>query len=118
MRSLRLSVAAQADIAEILDWTERTFGEVASDRYEALIVDGLHALQVTEDATGARPVASRPNVWSRHLSTVPSTSDGAKVKRPRHVLIYRVDGDVVTVGRVVHERMDRDRQIDPWIWGS
>ncbi len=82
----RLSVAAQADIINILAWTHEQFGEAARKRYEALIVAGLRDIAVQP---------ARPSSLERHF------------------LIYRrLDSEYVVVGRVLHDAMELAHHLD------
>ncbi|MBW7924067.1 MAG: type II toxin-antitoxin system RelE/ParE family toxin [Burkholderiaceae bacterium] len=35
------------------------------------------------------------------------------VRRPRHFLIYRMEGDIVVVARLLHDAMEPARHLDP-----
>lgn len=114
MAVFRLTHSAQADIVSILAWSEEQFGAEARKRYEALIVTAIRdAASLSDD----RGVASRPElgagVFTWHLSLSRARTPGGKVNRPRHLLVCRRDGDILVIGRVLHDAMDLHRHIDP-----
>lgn len=114
MAEYRLTHAAQSDLAEILAWSHEQFGEEARTRYEALIVTAIRDA-ASHGQTGVH--TSRPElgtgVYSWHLSRSRTRTPGGKVNRPRHLLIYRRDGNTLVIGRVLHEAMELQRHIDP-----
>lgn len=55
----------------------------------------------------------RSGVRSFHVRFARRVADDAKVKRPVHVLYYRVaERGVIEIVRVLHERMDPSRHLD------
>lgn len=110
----RLTHAAQADIMSILVWSHDKFGEEARQRYEALITAGIR--DAAAHSTGAgwtvRPELGE-GVFSWHLAQSRTHSRGGSVHRPRHFLICRRDGEVLVVGRVLHDAMELRRYLDP-----
>lgn len=115
MAIFRLSAAAEADIVRILGYSQDQFGKLARLRYEALIVASLRDLA----ADPMRPAsADRPElgfgVRSYHLrhSRERAWIDAARVRRPRHFLLYRFTRpDLVGIGRVLHEGMEIARHL-------
>ena len=114
MARYRLAHAAQADIVSILASSHEQFGEEARMRYEALITTAIRDGATRSDEVGRRV---RPElgdrVFSWHLAQSRTHSPGGNVHRPRHFLICRRDGDVLVVGRVLHDAMERRRHLDP-----
>lgn len=118
MGSYRLSHAAQADIVSILAWSDENFGQDARIRYETLIIAAIRDAASQADDAGHTP---RPElgegVFSGHLSQSRTQSPAQSVRRPRHFLSCRRDGDVLVIGRALHDAMDLQRHIDPeWSW--
>jgi toxin ParE1/3/4 len=111
----RLSFAAQADadILDILAWTQERFGERARLRYERLLATALSDLAADPECTGsvARPELD-PNVRSYHLrhSLERARGRSGTVRRPRHFILYRVaKPNLIGIGRVLHDAMDLER---------
>lgn len=112
----RLSRTAEEDIVSILTWSQENFGDQARLRYQELIITALR------DAAGRHPEsrpAPRPElgggVLSWHLARSRTHSPGGMVRRPRHVVLCRWDGDVLEIGRILHDSMDLPRHVGPWL---
>ena len=114
MAKYRLTHAAQADIVSILAWSHEKFGEEARQRYEALIAAGIRDVAEHSSELGrtARPELGE-GVFSWHLARSRTHSRGGPVHRPRHFLICLCEGDVVVVGRILHDAMELRRHLDP-----
>lgn len=114
MARYRLTHTAQADIVSILAWSRERFGPEASKRYEALIATAIRDAAERREEVGHRP---RPElgggVFSWHLAQSRTRSPGGAVHRPRHFLICRRDGDLLVVGRVLHDATELRRHLDP-----
>lgn len=110
----RLTHAAQSDVISILAWSHEQFGAEARERYQALIATAIRDAASDPGGVGRTP---RPElgdgVFSWHLSQSCTHSSGGSVRRPRHFLICRRDGDVLVIGRVLHDAMDLRRHVDP-----
>lgn len=108
-----------ADIVSILAWSDQQFGEEARKRYEALIATAIRDAASHVDDVGHTP---RPElgegVFSWHLSRSRARSPEGKVARARHFLICRRDGDILVVGRVLHDAMDLRQHVAPWRTGD
>ena len=118
MARYRLTHAAQADIVLILAWSQDQFGEEARKRYEALITTAIRDAATRSDEVGwtLRPELG-DGVFSWHLAQSRTRPQGGKVHRPRHFLICRRVGDVLVVGRILHDSMELRRHLDlqqPW----
>ena len=113
----RLTHAAQSDVVSILAWSEDRFGAEARERYRALIATAIRDAASRPDEVGHVP---RPKlgegVFSWHLSQSRTRSPGGLVRRPRHFLICRRDGDVLVIGRILHDAMDLRRHVDQQPW--
>jgi toxin ParE1/3/4 len=118
MTGYRLTYAAQTDIIAILAWSEEQFGEEARRRYEALIVT---ALRDAASRTGDVGHTVRPELgdsaFSWHLAHSRSRSHGGTVTRPRHFLLCRREGELLIIGRVLHDAVELRRHADPSVWG-
>jgi len=115
MGRYRLSTTAQADLIDLLAWTQRQFGDAARKRYEALLVTALRDISSQPDRSDS---VERPELgdgvrsWHLHLSRERARTETGIVRRPRHFLIYRVEHDQVVVGRVLHDAMELARHLD------
>lgn len=112
MSRLRLSAAAEADIADILEWSQARFGEAAKARYGRLLAAALRAL--AEDPAIAGSLA-RPELGaglrSLHLRAF-RRRGGERVGRPRHLVIYAApEPGLVEIVRVLHEAMELRRRL-------
>jgi toxin ParE1/3/4 len=109
----RISHAATADIIDILAWSHDQFGEQARQRYEKLIATAIRDLATDPTRSGS---VNRPElgdgVRSWHLRGSRDHTAGDVVRRPRHLLVYRTDNDILVIGRVLHDAMELRRHID------
>lgn len=110
MYTARLADAARADIAAILSVSEYEFGQRARLRYELLLASALDALQIDPRCAGVqdRPEIG-PGVQTFHLIHVrkKARSELGWVRRPRHLLVFRIDEPgLIVVGRVIHDAME------------
>jgi len=109
MSGFRLSGPAKADIVNLLAWTERQFGEAARERYATLITAALLDISSQPARVGSilRPeLGEGVRSWHLSLSRERASPAASKVRKPRHFLIYRMEGNVALVGRILHEAMD------------
>lgn len=110
-----LSPLALEDIEDILDWTNKLFGAQARTRYELLLVEAIQNVADEPELAGSHSLSEiGTNVCLYHLrhSRNRVRDKPARVKNPRHFLIYRVNADrVVEVARVLHDSMDVRRHI-------
>lgn len=106
---------ARRDIAEILAWTEETFGALALERYQTLIGCALKDIVEDPNRVGcvARPeIAKACRTYHLFHSRKRAARAGARVRKPRHFLLFRVsDKGVLEISRVLHDSMDLDEQI-------
>jgi toxin ParE1/3/4 len=105
---LHIAKAAQDDIAQTLEWTVQAFGTLGLKRYETLIRAALSDLAANPSRIGVR---IRDDIGAAictyHLaSSRRRTSTGSLVAKPRHLIVFRVVGNVVQVARLLHDAMD------------
>lgn len=118
MADYRLTHSAQADIVRILAWSEEEFGTDARNRYQALIATAIRDAASRADNVGHidRPELG-DGVFSWHLAQSRTRSPGVAVRRPRHFLVCRRDGEVLVIGRVLHDAMEPRLHVDsPQTW--
>lgn len=99
MASLEVTEKAEEDVADVLLYTLRRFGEAKYWEYSDLIEEAYFA--ITTDPRKGRPRSTvRPRVLGHHIEQ--------PGKKARHVVFYTYDAtkDRVTVVRVLHDSMD------------
>lgn len=110
---LELALEAESDIDDILEWSASQFGEAIRNGYEALLDAAILSIQEDPDRPGSRARSELGRgIRSLHLtSSQTAVGDGArKIARPRHFIVYRQDGEVIQVLRVLHDAMDLPTQ--------
>jgi toxin ParE1/3/4 len=110
---VRLSSRARSDIANAIKTSFAEFGEAASVRYEALISQALNDLAHDPQRPGsqARPDLLVEGARAYHLSFSRKMAGLARVKKPRHFLLYRAREEAVEVIRLLHDAGDLERHI-------
>lgn len=106
MPTFRLTHSAQADIANILQWSRENFGDDAAGRYAALITAAIRDAAERSSEVGFK---THPELghgtFTWHLTQSRHRATGRPVNRPRHMLLCRREGEVLIIGRVLHEAM-------------
>lgn len=111
MARFRLSLWARADLAQILATSVERWGIEGKRRYAAVLALGMRKVAAEPEGptTRARVELSR-GIRSFHLRNARAGDAEAKVRRPVHVLYYRVvRPGLVEIVRVLHERMEPSR---------
>jgi toxin ParE1/3/4 len=112
MARFRIARRAHTDFASILAESAERWGAEARGRYQAALIGGMR--QVASDPEGpltreCRDI--RPDLRSFHLRHLRQGSRTLRVRRPAHVIYYRVIvPGFVEIVRVLHERMEPARQ--------
>lgn len=108
-----LTDPAALDLAEILAWSAAEFGAAAAQRYKALVAQALIDLREDPERPGARErVDLLPSGLSTyHLALSRDRVVGAKVKSPRHLILYRIKRPMIEVVRIVHDSRDLERHL-------
>ena len=96
--SVILSPLAKRDFEDIQIYTLEKWGEAQRKKYAALIYDGLKKLSISPEFGHRRPDISPEHRVYRIGS---------------HFAVYRIVGCEVRVSRLLHERMDFRRHIEP-----
>ena len=102
---VRLSIAADQDLASIVHWTTQAFGPKQASGYQQTIVQAVRALRGGPDlpASKARDEV-RAGVRILHVAK--------RGRRGRHILVYRViEEGVIEVLRILHDSMDLARHV-------
>jgi toxin ParE1/3/4 len=108
MARFRLSLFARADLAQILATSVERWGIDGKRRYAAVLAAGMRKVAAEPEVPTTRDrVELARGIRSFHLRNTRAGSTEGKVRRPVHVLYYRVVGPgVVEIVRVLHERME------------
>ena len=114
MARFRLSLLARADFAQILAISSERWGVEGRRRYAAILVAAMRKVAAEPEGPTTRdPGALMHGIRSFHLQNARARDPDAKVRRPVHVLYYRVPrAGLVEVVRVLHERMEPRRHLD------
>jgi toxin ParE1/3/4 len=106
---------ARSDIVTILAWTEESFGPQTATRYAKLIETAIEDIAADPERVGSvARVELAPDYRTYHLfhSRKRAGTRGKRIRKPRHLLLYRVRGaGVVEIGRVLHDSMDLQRHV-------
>jgi toxin ParE1/3/4 len=114
MARFRLARPAQIDLANILSVSAERWGTEGRQRYAAVLAAAMRQVAAEPDGplTRNRPDL-RSGIRSFHVRYARRSAEGAKVRRPVHVLYYRVAQEgVIEIVRVLHEKMDPGRHFD------
>jgi toxin ParE1/3/4 len=105
----RLAAPAEAQIDQILSWSQDRFGDQATERYAALLVTAMQdGADDPEQVTVTWKRLGRVDVGVYHVSHsrdhVPDPP--GPLGEPRHYLVFRVGLDgIVDILEFIHERM-------------
>ena len=115
--ALRVEITEPAarDFDEIVDWTVRRFGGDAAIRYSDLIARALQDLESDPFRMGSRAIPGPPaGLRGYHLShsRKQARSSLGYVRKPRHMVVYRVEDQIVYVLRFIHDVRELARHID------
>jgi toxin ParE1/3/4 len=117
MRTLRFANKATFDIQSILDWTEEQFGPQARARYAALMFQAAKDVAANANRIGVQRRKDLPSgilIYPIALSRKKIPSRLARVKRPRHLLAFRVvSPQIIEVIRILHDSSDLVRHLPP-----
>jgi toxin ParE1/3/4 len=115
MAGFRLSRLAEADLTQLLAASDRRWGASGRRRYAALLAAAIRQVAAEPEGLATRRRDElRPGIRSVHLRHARKADPEAKVRRPVHVLYYRViTSDLIEIVRVLHERMEPSRHLTP-----
>ena len=88
---------AETQMEDALAYTLARFGEAKYLEYLELIQAAIRALE-QEPQCGSKREDIHPDAWTYHIAR--------PGQRARHMLLYRVRGDRVEVGRFLYDGMD------------
>lgn len=111
MAQFRLSRAARADLARILATSLERWGEAGRARYQAVVATALQTVARAPDGPTTRDRSElSPGLRSFHLQ---HARRGQRVDEPVHVIYFRATASTIEIVRVLHERMDPGRHLEP-----
>lgn len=108
MRRSHLTAGARRDVARILTWSETRFGKRQRRLYRLLLGQAFATLREDPDRPGVRTDPDLPSdlrLYPIRFSRA-DLPPAERVGRPRHVVAFRVEGDLVMILRVLDEAMD------------
>jgi toxin ParE1/3/4 len=113
MARFRLSHPAQADLANLLSTSAERWGAEAKRRYSAILAAAMRRVAADPQGRGTRDRADLlPGIRSFHIRHAGGDNPETKVKRPVHILYYRVvRPGLIEIVRVLHERMEPSRHL-------
>lgn len=114
MARFRLARPAETDLINILATSAERWGTEGRQRYAAVLGAAMRQVAAEPDGplTRKRPDL-RSGIRSFHVRHAHRSASTATVRRPVHVLCYRVaEEGVLEIIRVLHERMDPSRHIN------
>ena len=114
MARFRLARPAQIDLANILATSAERWGTEGRQRYAAILAAAMRQVAAEPEGplTRKRPEL-RSGLRSFHIRYARRSAEAAQVRRPVHVLYYRVaETGVIEIVRVLHEKMDPSRHLD------
>jgi toxin ParE1/3/4 len=114
MARFRVARPAQIDLANILATSAERWGAEGRQRYAAILADAMRQVAAQPDGplTRKRPDL-RSGIRSFHVRHTRRSGEAAAVRKPVHVLYYRVaEEGVIEIVRVLHERMEPSRHFD------
>jgi plasmid stabilization system protein ParE len=103
----RLVGSAEAEVTRIILESAERFGEETAERYELLILTAFAALGEFPARPASREVEGAPGMLVYPLRLARTLVERRfRVRKPRHVEVYRVGSDgVVEILGVAHDRM-------------
>jgi toxin ParE1/3/4 len=114
MARFRLARPAQIDLVNILSASAERWGAEGRQRYAAVLIAAMREVAAEPDGplTRKRPDL-RSGIRSFHVRYARRSAERGTVRKPVHVLYYRVAEErVIEIVRVLHERMEPSRHLD------
>jgi len=104
-----LAPEAKHDFHEALKWSALKFGDRAALRYRELLKQAIRDIESDPARPGSqeRPeLAKGARTYHLHFSRERARSGAGVVHKPRHFLLYRSNGGLVEIARVLHDARD------------
>ena len=112
-RGFRLSRPAEADLADILSASAERWGIAGRRRYAAILAAAMRKVAAEPEGPATRDRTElMPGIRSYHIRHARGDDPEARVRRPAHVLYYRVvRAGPIEIVRVLHDRMEPNRHL-------
>ncbi len=88
---LAITQEAKADIKAIANYTAKTWSAGQARKYLGMIFEKI------------QEIAQNPDIGRRRLGIPP---DIRGYKSEKHVIFYRIEGEIIYILRILHEKMD------------
>jgi toxin ParE1/3/4 len=113
MARFRLSRPAQIDLAHILAASAERWGIEGRRRYAAVLAAAIRKVAVNPESPATHERTELlTGIRSFHVRHARSNDTDTKVRKPVHILYYRViQPGLIEIVRVLHERMEPSRHI-------
>ena len=110
----RVARRAQTDLMIILGDSAEKWGAEASRRYGLVLMRAMRQAASDPEGRFTRPRPDiRPGLRSFHMRHVRQNGRQSSVKRPVHMIYYRVaEPGLIEIARILHERMEPARQFE------
>jgi toxin ParE1/3/4 len=111
-RTLLIAVRARRDIAEVLLYSLKEFGEAAALRYDALLKQALRDLKADPLRPGVSHRHGLPSdIYLYHLGFSRGRVAEPPVNTPRHFVAFRLTVSRIEVLRILHDSRDVARHL-------
>jgi toxin ParE1/3/4 len=113
MARFRLARPAQIDLGNVLAASAERWGREGRQRYSAVLAAAMRQVGDEPEGPGTKKRSELGSgLRSFHVRHARRSAEGAKVRRPVHVLYYRVaEEGVIGIIRVLHERIEPSRHL-------
>jgi toxin ParE1/3/4 len=113
MARVRFSQQAQTDLVEILATSTERWGVDGGRRYASIVEAAMRKLAADPVGPTTREQAKLlPGIRSFHIRHARRENLDSKVRRPVHIIYYRViQPGLIEIVRVLHERMEPSRHL-------
>lgn len=98
-----LGKLAEDDLASIAIWSAENFGAKQAEAYVDAILDTVDELSAGEPTRSKARDEIAPGIRTLHM-----TKPG---RRGRHLLVYTVSDDLLTIVRILHDSMEVSRHL-------
>ena len=110
---VRLSRGARRDLKQILRHSELEFGETVRTRYKQLLDQAIADLADDAGRVGVRCIDEvRSGYFVYHLKWAKARVGPPTIRRPRHLLVFRILDEFILLAAVAHERELIEHHLD------